>query len=393
MTESDPKPAPETRAIHSGQAHNPSLGLTPPIFQTSTFKLPTAERGAELAQESAPADFYTRWGNPTTKGFEAQIASLESAEAALAVSSGMAALTILFFSHVEAGDHVVVGQSIYSGVNEIVNGVLPRYGITATTVDSSGTGAIKKALTKKTRLILVESPTNPTLDLCDLRALAEVGRDAGVTTAVDNTFATPIHQRPLEHGIDVVVHAATKYLGGHSDATGGAFCSTQEKVDRAWYYLKLFGPCLSPFEAWLFQRGMKTLPLRAERQAQSALELARFLEAHRAVDRVYYPGLESHPQHELASRQMDGYGGMLSFEVRGGHEGGICVAESLKLIQLAVSLGGVESIIQHPASMTHGTLSEKDRERAGISPALLRLSVGLENCDDLKRDLDQALSV
>lgn len=380
-----------TRAIHAGSALNDTRALTPPIVQSSTFKLDSAARGAELTGATAPAEFYTRWGNPTTKQFEAVLADLEGSEAALAFSSGMAALTVLLFSHLEAGDHVVVGQSIYAGVSELTSRILPRYGVECSTADARDPGTVERAITSRTRLILVETPTNPTLDLCDLAALAKLASAAGVTTAVDNTFATPLNQRPLELGIDVVVHAATKYLGGHSDATGGVLCASREKIDRAWYYLKLFGSCLSPFESWLFLRGLKTLGARVRQQNETALELARFLDAHAAVERVHYPGLTSHPQHDLAGRQMDGYGGIVSFELRGAYDAGVRLVESLELIQLAVSLGGVESIIQHPASMTHGTLPPEELAKTGISPGLLRLSVGMEDAADLQRDLERAL--
>ena len=382
----------ETRAIHAGADANPTSALTPPIVQSSTFKLDSALHGAQLAQGLAPTEFYTRWGNPTTSGFESVVASLEGAEAAIATASGMAALSLLLFSHLEQGDHLIVGQAIYSGVSELAGNVLPRHGVDATMVDATQLDDVKRAIRPNTKLILVETPTNPILELCDLKRLAEIAREAGVTTAVDNTFATPLQQRPIELGIDVVVHAATKYLGGHSDATGGVLCATKEKVEKAWYLLKLFGCCLSPFEAWLFQRGLKTLSVRVAEQARSALSLATFLEAHSAVKRVFYPGLPSHPQYELACAQMSGFGGMLSFEVEGGYNAAVRLAESLQIIQLAVSLGGVESIIQHPASMTHGMLPASEREKAGIAPGILRLSVGLESVDDLRMDLSEGLT-
>ncbi len=380
-----------TRAIHSGRELHDATPLVPPIYQSTTFALSSAAEGAAMAVATRPTDFYTRWGNPTIRAAENVAASLEGVEAALAVSSGMAALTLVVFSHLDAGDHLVIGESIYSGVQEIATSVLPRYGIEATRVDSRDVHAIEAALRADTRLILVESPTNPTLDLCDLRRLADLGKRRGIATAVDNTFATPVLQRPQELGIDTVVHSATKYLGGHSDVTGGLVCSSKENIERAWKLLKLFGSCLSPFEAWLLQRGMKTLTLRVERQSRTALELARFLETHPRVERVHYPGLESHPQHALARLQMQGFGGMLAFEVDGGYDAGKAVAESLQVIQLAVSLGGVESIIQHPASMSHGMLAEDARRAARITPGLLRLSVGLEAVEDLQRDLERAL--
>lgn len=381
----------ETRAIHAGSEHNKTPALTPPIFQTSTFKLPSAAAGAAFTRSTAPAEFYTRWGNPTTKQFEAIVASIEGSEAALAFSSGMGAISALLFTALSAGDHLLVGRSVYSGVAELANVFLPRFGVECTFADASRVEEVEKAIRKNTRLILVESPTNPTLELCDLAAIGALGKARGILTATDNTFATPVNQNPIAHGFDVVVHAATKSIGGHSDVTAGILCASKELISRAWYHLKIIGASLSPFEAWLLIRGLKTLAVRVREQNKNALEVARFLEMRPEVVRVHYPGLESHPQHELARRQMRGFGGMVSFELKGGLRAGVRFVESLKLIQLAVSLGGVESIIQHPASMTHGTLPEEDVRKAGISPGLLRLSLGLENVEDLKGDIGQAM--
>jgi methionine-gamma-lyase len=381
----------ETRAIHAGAEQNKTSALTPPIFQSSTFKLRNAAWGAELTKSIAPAEFYTRWGNPTTKQFEAVMADLEGSEAALAFSSGMGAISALLLASVSAGDHLVIGRSIYSGVSELANVFFPRFGVECSFADSKKVEELEKALRQNTRLILVESPTNPTLELCDLEAIGKLGKRAGVRTAIDNTFATPVNQNPIQHGFDVVIHAATKYIGGHSDVTAGVICASKEVIARAWYHLKLIGASLSPFESWLLLRGLKTLAVRVREQNQNGLEIARFLEARPEIERVHYPGLESHPHHELARRQMRGFGGIVSFELKGGLRAGIQFVESLKLIQLAVSLGGVESIIQHPASMTHGTLPEEEIRKAGISPGLLRLSVGLESADDLKLDILEAL--
>ncbi len=383
----------ETRALHAGAHLNRTAALTPPIFQTSTFKLASAAQGAEFTKSTAPAEFYTRWGNPTTKQLEAILADLEGSEAALAFSSGMGAISGMCLAALSKGDHLIVGRSIYSGVSELAGNFLPRYGIEASVVDAGAPPEIEKAIRKNTRLLFVESPANPTLQLCDLAAAARIGKAAGILNAADNTFATPFNQNPISSGFDICVHAATKYLGGHSDLTAGIICASREFIARCWYNLKLLGACLSPFEAWLLIRGLKTLPVRVERQNRNALELARFLESLPDVERVHYPGLESHPQHQLARRQMRGFGGMIAFELRGGFRRAVLFAESLRLFQLAVSLGGVESLIQHPASMSHGTLPEEEIRKAGISPGLLRLSVGLENAEDLKRDLEQAIQV
>jgi cystathionine beta-lyase/cystathionine gamma-synthase len=388
-----PEHAFETRAIHAGKEINKTSALTPPIFQSSTFKLPSAAAGAAFTRSTAPAEFYTRWGNPTTKQLEAVMASLEGSEAALAFASGMGAISALFFATLSAGDHVVLGQSIYSGVNELANVFLPRFGVQSTFVDMSRLDLVEAALRPTTRMLFLESPTNPTLEVYDLQAISAIARRRGVLSAIDNTFATPVNQSPIALGFDVVLHAATKAIGGHSDVTAGVICGPQALIDRAWYHLKLIGASLSPFESWLLLRGLKTLAVRVREQNRSALELARFLEARPEIERVHYPGLASHPQHALAARQMRGGGSMVSFELRGGVQAGVRFVESLQLIQLAVSLGGVESIIQHPASMTHGTLPDEEVRKAGISPGLLRLSVGLENVEDLQRDVAQALGM
>src|SRR5688572_4339310 len=387
----EPEHAFETRAIHAGRELNETAALTPPIFQTSTFKLESARHGAELTRSTAPAEFYTRWGNPTTKAFEAVMADLEGSEAALALSSGMGAISAAILGCVSAGDHVLVGRSIYSGVSELAWRFLSRFGVECSFADATRLEEFERAMGPSTKLVLVESPTNPTLEVCDLEAIARIARSRGVLSAVDSTFATPVNQNPIHLGFDIVLHAATKFIGGHSDVTAGVICSSREIIAKAWYNLKILGASLSPFEAWLLLRGVKTLALRVREQNRSALEIARHLESRPEVERVHYPGLESHPGHELARRQMRGYGGVLSFELRGGREQGARFAEALRLIQLAVSLGGAESLIQHPASMTHGMLSEEEIRAGGISPGLLRLSVGLENARDLVADIEQAL--
>ena len=380
-----------TRAIHAGSGWNESSAIIPPIFQSSTFKLENAAHGAELTSSTAPAAFYTRWGNPTVKQFEEIMAELEGAEACLAFSSGMGAIATTLISLLSSGDHLLVGKSIYSGVQEFAGSILPRFGIETVFEDGSDVDRLAAAIRPATKVILVESPTNPTLEICDLTSLGRLGRERGVLTMVDNTFATPLNQNPIALGVDIVVHAATKAIGGHSDVTCGVLCSSREIVENCWKHLKLFGPCLSPFEAWLLIRGLKTLSIRVERQNRSAGAIASFLESDGRIQKVYYPGLESHASHPLARQQMRGFGGIVSFEVEGGSRQAARLAESLELIQLAVSLGGAETLIQHPASMTHGTLSDEEIRRAGIPPGLLRLSVGLEGLDDLLADLEQGL--
>jgi methionine-gamma-lyase len=380
-----------TRAIHAGKDHNPTLGLTPPIYQTSTFRFPSAKEGAELMQTHAPELVYTRWGNPNAKQVEATIASLEGGEAALVFGSGMGAVSAAIFAHLAAGDHAVLGTALYSGTTEVARSLLPRYGVEVSFVEAFDLEKVRQALRKNTRLILVETPTNPTLEICDLEGIARIGKEAGVLTMADNTFASPVNQNPLAHGIDVVLHSMTKYIGGHSDLTAGVVVGKKEAVERCWTFLKLFGACLSPFEAWLLIRGLKTLALRVERQNRSAHEVARFLAGHPAIERVYYPGLPTHPRHQLAGKQMRGFGGMVSFELRGGAAAGARLVDAVRLITLAVSLGGAESLIVHPASTTHGMLSDEALKAAGLTPGLLRLSVGLEDPRDIIKDLQQAI--
>ena len=380
-----------TRAIHSGNEWNSTNALTSPIFQTSTFTLEDLEEGARMGQAIAPAEFYTRWGNPTTKQFEAIMCELEGSEAALALASGMGAISALLLSLLQAGDHLLVGRSIYSGVHELANGILPRFGVESSAVDPSDLDALGAAITPGTKVLIVESPTNPTLEICDLEKVASLCREKQVLSVIDNTFATPVNQNPLALGFDAVVHAATKAIGGHSDVTAGVICSSEKIIGGCWGFLKILGASLSPFEAWLLLRGLKTLELRVLRQNQSALDLSRFLESRGDVEKVNYPGLESHAGHELAASQMSGFGGMLSFELSGGVERGMHFAKQLRIIQSAVSLGGAESILQHPASMSHGALGSRELEKAGITGGLFRLSVGLENIDDLQGDLQQAL--
>ena len=380
-----------TRAIHSGNEWNRTRGLTPPIFQTSTFTLENLEEGVKMGQAVAPPEFYTRWGNPTTKQFEAIMAELEGSEAALALSSGMGAISALILSLLQSGDHLLVGRSIYSGVHELANGILPRYGVESSALDASDLDALAAAITPRTKALIVESPTNPTLEVCDLEKVAALCREKQVLSIIDNTFATPVNQNPISLGFDAVVHAATKAIGGHSDVTAGVICSTEELLAGCGGFLKILGASLSPFEAWLLLRGLKTLELRVLRQNESALQLARFLESRQDMEKVNYPGLESHAAHELASSQMSGFGGLLSFELSGGVERGMRFAGELQVIQPAVSLGGAESILQPPASMSHGALGEEELEKAGIAGGLFRLSVGLENTSDLQADLEQAL--
>ena len=383
----------QTRLIHAADAANPTTAVAPPIFQTSTYRLRTPEEGAALASEIAPATFYTRYGSPNEQQAEALLAELEGAEAALAVGSGMAAITVALFSSLRAGDHVVAQRTHYTSALSLLTDTLPRYGVETTLVDQTDTAAFARAIRPNTRVVYTESPTNPTMDLTDLRAVAAIAHEAGALAITDNTFASPYNQRPIALGCDLVVHSATKYLNGHADVTAGAVIGSRARIDAAWDYLRIYGAVLHPFEAWLLRRGLLTYPLRMAAHNRNGMEVARFLEGHPAVAKVYYPGLESHPQHALARAQMPGgFGGMLSFEMRDGYDAAYRAIGRTKVCVLAVSLGGVETLITHPASMIHTHQSEAQRDQAGISPGLVRLSVGIEDAADLIADLDQALA-
>jgi len=383
----------QTRLIHEAHAANDTTAVSPPIFQTSTYLLRTPEEGADLATAVAPATFYTRYGSPNTKQVELLLAALEGSEAALALGSGMAAITTAILANVRTGDHVVAQQTHYTATLSLLAETLPRYGIEVTQVDQRDTAAVARAMRPTTRIVYTETPTNPTMDLTDLRATAQIAHAAGALAITDNTFASAYNQQPLALGYDLVVHSATKYLNGHADVTAGALMGAKPFIDAAWEYARVHGPVLHPFESWLLRRGLQTYGLRMAVHNANALTVARFLEQHPRVERVYYPGLPSHPQHALAKQQMTGgFGGMLSFEVKGGYQGAYEVVRHTEICLLAVSLGGVETLITHPASMIHAHQSEEQREMAGISPALLRLSVGVEDVKDILSDLDRALS-
>lgn len=383
----------QTRLIHGAEGANDTPAVSPPIFQTSTFRLRTPEEGAELAAEIAPATFYTRYGSPNTKQAELLLSALEGAEAALAVGSGMAAITIALMSNLKAGDHVIAQNTHYTSALWLLQHTLPSFGVEVTQVDQRDTEAFARALRHNTKVVYTESPTNPTMDLTDLRATADIAHSVGALAITDNTFASSYNQRPLELGYDLVLHSATKYLNGHADVTAGAILGSEKLLAQAWEYLRVYGPVLHPFEAWLLRRGMQTYGLRMAIHNRNALQVAQFLESHPAVSHVYYPGLASHPQHELAKRQMKGgFGGMLSFEMKGGYDAAYRAIGRTEVCILAVSLGGIETLITHPASMIHSHQSEEEREQAGISPALIRLSVGVEDVEDIIEDLDRALA-
>lgn len=383
---------PHTRTVHPPHVDGLGAGLTPAIIQSSTFRLDSVEQGADFTDATHPDRFYTRWGNPTTRVFERAVAELEGAEEALATGSGMGAISAAIMTLVKGGDHVVAGNTLYTATNELFSRFLPEYGVTATYVDASDPANFAAAIRPNTTLIYVETPANPTLGITDLAAVGAIAAEHGIAWLVDNTFATPYNQNPIAHGATASLHSATKYLNGHTDVTAGVVAGSDEFIRRVWYTIKLLGPTLSPFDSWLAIRGLRTFAMRMERHNRNALELARHFETHDAIDRVFYPGLPAHAGHDVAARIMPGgFGGMLSLEVRGGYEAGKRFVENVRIAELAVSLGGVETLVEHPASMTHGPLTDEDRERAGVSEGLVRVSVGVEDIEDLKHDFDRAL--
>ncbi|MGE0448597.1 MAG: PLP-dependent aspartate aminotransferase family protein [Vicinamibacterales bacterium] len=372
-----------TRCIHAGQEPDPSTGaVITPIYQTSTYV--QDELGRHKGYE------YARTQNPTRAALEGNIAAIEGGKAAFAFASGMAAIGAVA-SMLESGDHVVVSDNVYGGTFRLFERVLTRYRLTFTYVDTGDLEATEAAFQPNTRLLFVETPSNPVMRITDLSAAAALAHARGVRLVVDNTFASPVLQRPVEHGADMVVHSTTKYLNGHSDSVGGAVVATEDR-DIEWldFVQNAAGAILGPFDAWLVLRGTKTLPLRMAQHSRTGRTLAAYLEKHRHVERVYYPGLSSHPQHALAANQMSDFGGMLAFDV-GTLERARTVLNGVRLFALAESLGGVESLISHPATMTHGSVPPDRRAALGISDGLVRVSAGLEDVEDLLADLEQAL--
>ncbi len=387
-----PKPwGPTTTAIHAGRRHNPTRAVITPIFQTSVFQLMENHEGAEFSASIEPATFYTRWGNPNASEVEAVLAELEGAERALVTSSGMAAFALVFEAFLKQGDHLVAPAALYLGTEQLIRRWEAERGLKVTWVQNTlDLGEWEGAIQPGTRLIWIETPSNPTLALTDLAGVASIAKRYGVRTVADNTFPSPIHTRPLSFGIDLSVASATKYLGGHSDLVAGVIAGMDADVVACWHLAKLLGPTLDPMAAWLLHRGLKTLALRVRRASDNAQALAQWLLWQPHVARVDYPGLSTHLGHEIAVRQMEkGYGAMIAFELRAGLVAGQRFCEALEVITRGVSLGGVESLIQHPASMSHLKTAPEVKARLGITDGLLRFSVGIEDQPDLIADLEK----
>ncbi len=374
-----------TKAIHVGQEPDPATGsVTVPVYLTSTFYQPQPGKESKYV--------YSRSGNPTRAALEKSLAALEEGRFGLAFSSGMAATTTVLLL-LKKGDHVIAGDDVYGGVYRLFEEVLRDKGFQFTYVDPRNPENVQKAVRKNTRMIWVETPSNPLMKIVDIRAIARIGRKAGALVVVDNTFMSPYFQNPLKHGADIVVHSMTKYLGGHSDLIGGAAVTSNPKLyERLKFLQNAVGAVPGPLDCWLVLRGVKTLALRMERHDQNAREISEFLQKQPRVEHVYYPGLPDHPQRVVVQRQMRGYGGMISFELKGGFEQCKKLLKRLRVFTVAESLGGVESLIEHPASMTHASVPRETRLKRGIKDNLIRVSVGIEDSADLLQDLKQGFN-
>ncbi|MDA8127410.1 MAG: aminotransferase class I/II-fold pyridoxal phosphate-dependent enzyme [Betaproteobacteria bacterium] len=380
-----------TRCVHAGEPHDPQGSPHAPLYATTTFKFPSTAALLDVVEGRKPGALYTRYGlNPTIQALEEKLAAIEGAEAALAFSSGMAAESALFLAHGRRG--VVCLGDAYGGTLELLASQLPQLGVPTHFLLADELDRLPAILQQGVDLVFFETPTNPVLELFDIAAIAELAHAHGARLAVDNTFASPVNQNPLALGADFVVHSATKYLGGHSDLTAGALMGSKDLVMPVWNWRKNLGQTIAPETAAQLARSLRTLTVRVARQNDSAMKIAEALQAHHAVERVLYPGLPDFPGHALARRQMKGFGGMLTIEIKGGGEAATRVADALRLFALAPSLGGVESLVTQPCTTTHHGLTPEERARRGISDAMLRLSVGLEDADDLIADLNRALA-
>lgn len=382
----------ETTLIHGDRNGDRGSNVTPPIYQTSTFAFEDAETMAAAARTPTYERFYTRYGNPNHGAVQRILAAIEGGEAAMASASGMGAIAATALALTAAGDHVVAQRAIYDGTRQLLDKILSRFGVTVTFVDQSKPQEFAAAMRPQTKLVMLESPSNPLLGITDLEAIATIAHERGALVTVDNTIATPVNQRPLAFGADLVLHSATKYLGGHSDLIAGVVVGSNELIARVWETHHVIGPALGPFEAWLLLRGLRTLELRVQRHNENALAVAHFLESHPRVRSVHYPGLASHPDHALARKQMSGFGGLLSVELDTDFAGARKTIDKLRLFHSAVSLGGVESLVAQPAAMWPQSSTSEQARAMGIIPSLLRLSIGIERDQDLIADLDRALS-
>jgi len=382
----------DTILIHASDVEEPFGAAVTPIYQASTFKFKNAAHGAACFAGEDPGFIYTRIGNPTIGALEKTLAQLENAAKCVATSSGMAAVNTVYMALLSAGDHIVSTDAVYGPSRVVIEKHWSRFGIAYTYVDTTDIENIKKAIRPNTKMLYIETPTNPTIAITDLKAAAEIARQHNILLVVDNTFCTPILQRPLDLGADVVIHSMTKFINGHADIVAGAIMLKTEALDKIIRPMMVTLGCnMDPTQAYMVIRGVKTLSLRVKKQQENAQIIAEWLEKHPAVASVAYPGLSSHPQYELGKKQMDGPGSLISFELKGGFEAGETLMNNIRLVLLAVSLGGVESLMSHPASMTHSKMTKESRLAGGITDGLVRFAIGIENVNDIIADLDQAL--
>ena len=377
-----------TRAVREGQVRTNENEHSEPIFPTSSYVFASAAEAAARFSGEQPGNIYSRFTNPTVRTFEKRLASLEIAECCVATASGMAAITATIFGLLKTGDHIVSSRSIFGTTTVLLTNIVARFGIDTTFVELSELSAWEKAIKPETKLLFLETPSNPLTELVDITALAEIAHKHGCLLAVDNCLCTPALQQPILLGADIVIHSATKYIDGQGRCMGGAVCGTNDVVGEGVFgFLRSAGPTMSTFNAWVFLKGLETLKLRMQAHSAAAQQLAEWLEQLPEVKRVFYPGLESHPQHALAKTQQSGFGGLLSFELNGGKEEGWRLIDATELLSITANLGDTKTTITHPATTTHGRLTPEQRSEAGISDGLIRIAVGLEDIDDIKADL------
>jgi len=383
----------DTKLIHAGDFHDEYGSAVTPIYQTSTFAFKNAEHGANLFAGKEKGFIYTRIGNPTIGALEAKLAELENGFGGVALASGMAAVSTIYAAILKTGDHMISTGAVYGPSRAVMESIFKDFGVESSYINTSVIENIEKAIKPNTKMLYLETPANPTIELTDIKAACEVAHKHNIIVVVDNTFSSPYLQKPLDLGADVVLHSLTKFINGHADIVGGALIVKEEelykKVRKAMTFI---GGNMDPHQAYMVIRGVKTLSIRIDRAQESSMKVAEYLEAHPKVEWIKYPGLKSFEQHELAKQQMSGFGSMISFGVKGGYNAGVVVMNNVKLALLAVSLGGVETLIQHPASMTHAGVSKEARLEAGITDGLVRFAVGIEDVDDIIADLDQALA-
>ncbi len=384
----------DTLAVRAGQRRTAEAEQSEPIFPTSSYVFGSAAEAAARFSGEAPGNIYSRFTNPTVRTFEERLAAMEGGEVCVATASGMAAILSTFMALLKSGDHIVSSRAIFGTTTVLQNNYMAKFGVETTFVDLTDIEAWRSAIRPETKLLFLETPSNPLTEVADVGALADLAHAHDCLLVVDNCFCTPALQRPLSQGADIVIHSATKYLDGQGRCIGGAVVGTKELVGTDVYgFLRTAGPTMSPFNAWVFLKGLETLKLRMRAHCESALALAQWLEAHDAVTRVNYPGLASHPQHQLAARQQEGFGGVLSFEVHGGKASAWKVIDATRLLSITANLGDAKSTITHPATTTHGRLTPEQRQDAGISDGLIRVAVGLEDLADIKRDIQRGLDM